>query len=86
MIRKVNKYFGEGDSGYVGYVFHRSEFPKVLPDDTNEFFDIVFDVAYKHGIQLESYHGGPGQIFAGHPSVLVGKYKVLVTQRWGYDV
>jgi len=85
-MRTVRKVFDEGDSGYTGYVFDRSEFPKSLPEDREEFFDIVFDIAYKHGIQLEAYYSGPGQAFIDFPGVLVGKYKVLVTQRWGLDI
>lgn len=86
MVKKVVKRFSEGDSGYIGYVFKRSEFPAVLPEDYDELLEVVGETAQANDIHLDVYYGGPGQAFTDLPGIWVGKYKVLVTQRFGLDI
>jgi len=84
-MRVVKKTFEE--SGYVGFVFNRSELDSDIEDlDYDDLIEYLGSVIQKNGHYICAYYGGPGQAFANTPSVLLGKSRVLVTQYFGVDV
>jgi hypothetical protein len=77
--------YDEFGSCQVGWVFHKSELPSDLPDGYRDLRDVI-EPYLPNTVEVRGYYGGPGQGFCDSVAIEVGYSKVLVTQRFGYDI
>lgn len=61
------------------------KYSAALADDVEEALRQASLFAKEYGF-TEVYYNGPGQNFADFARVRIGKHRILITQRFGWDI